>query len=71
MFSSTHHILHIIFPKSIFISIQHNQTRKTDMIDVLRLPEIAFVGVMPEVLALTDGVVSAVMKIVQLIRTHK
>ena len=41
------------------------------MIDVLRLPEIAFVEVMPEVLALTDGVVSAVMKIVLLIRNSQ
>ena len=44
------------------------------MINVLRLPEIvviAFVELMPEVLAITDGVVLAVMEIVQLIRNSQ
>ena len=41
------------------------------MNDVLRLPEIAFVEVMPEVHAVTFRVVSAVMKIVLLIRNSQ
>ena len=56
------------------ISLLRRKIReKTNIIDIIRLPEIGvvFVGVIAGILAVTGGVMRAVIKIIEPIRKHK